>query len=364
MRILIAGGGTGGHLFPGIAMAKEFETKDPQNLVLFVGARRKIAHQILKQHGYETDEIESEAIMGKDLTHAAYAAYKVLKGLRQSLSILKDFSPHLVVGVGGYSSGPMVLAAYMLRIRTALHEQNVLPGLTNRILSRFVNKIFISFPESKNYFSSKKTILTGNPIRQELLNGQDLSHPKRGFTVLIIGGSQGAHQVNARFISCLSHLEDLKESLNIIHQTGERDFEYVKNSYHNLPFKRKVFPFIDDMAWAYGQSDLVLGRAGATTIAELTALGKPSILIPYPYASDNHQEMNARVLVKKGAAHMILNRDLNGKQLADIIRMFYHHPQTLKIMANRAANLGRRDASKVIVDECYKLVSDRDRDRE
>jgi len=357
LRILIAGGGTGGHLFPGIAIAQVFETKDPQNRVLFVGARRKIALQILRQHGYETKEIESEAIVGKNLTHAAYAVYKVLKGLRQSFSILKDFSPHLVVGVGGYSSGPMVLAAYILRIKTALHEQNVLPGLTNRILSRFVDKIFISFPESKNYFSSKKTILTGNPIRQELLKDQDLSHLKRGFTLLIIGGSQGAHQVNARFISCLPYLEDLKESLNIIHQTGERDFEYVNNSYHNLPFKGKVFPFIDDMAWAYGQSDLVIGRAGATTIAELTALGKPSILIPYPYASGNHQKMNATVLVKRGAAHMILNGDLDGKKLADIIRMFYYHPQTLKIMANRAANLGRRDASKVIVEECYKLVN-------
>jgi len=357
LRILIAGGGTGGHLFPGIAMAKEFEAKDPQNRVLFVGARRKIPHQILKQHGYNTREVESEAIVGKDLTHAVYAAYKVLKGLRQSFSILKDFSPHLVVGVGGYSSGPMVLAAHMLRIKTALHEQNVLPGLTNRILSRFVDKIFISFPESKNYFSGKRTILTGNPIRECLLKYQVLSHSKRGFTLLIIGGSQGAHQVNARFISCLPYLEDLKESLNIIHQTGERDFEYVSNAYRDLPFERKIFSFINDMAWAYGQSDLVIGRAGATTIAELTALGKPSILIPYPYASDNHQEMNARVLVKKGAAHMIRNCDLNEKRLADTIRMFYYHPQTLKIMANKAANLGRRNASKVIVEECYKLVN-------
>ncbi len=178
LRIVIAGGGTGGHLFPGIALAQEFKMRDPQNRVMFVGGKRRIAHNILRQWGYEAKEIESAAIMGQGPMQMMGAGYKTFRGLTQSFSILRDFSPHLAVGFGGYSSGSIMLAAHILGMKTVLHEQNVLPGLTNRILSRFVDKIFISFPESQTYFSKKKTILTGNPIRRELLECRDVGSSK------------------------------------------------------------------------------------------------------------------------------------------------------------------------------------------
>lgn len=356
MKILIAGGGTGGHLFPGIALAQALETENPKNQVLFVGTYKVIAREILRERGYDVKEIESSTVRGKGLIQTTSAVLKVIRGLVQSISILKDFSPHLVVGVGGYSSAPIVMAARILGIKTVLHEQNALPGLTNRILSKFVDRVFISFPECRPYFLKKRTVVTGNPIRQELLKNVVSRGSKEKFTLLVIGGSQGAHRINAQFLSCLPYLEDLKDHLKIIHQTGEKDLNYVKQGYHDTSFERYVSSFIHDMAWAYNQSDLVIGRAGATTIAELIALGKPSILIPYPYAANNHQQVNARLLVKRGAAHMISDQDLSGKQLAETIRIFYFHPQTLKIMGNRAASMGKRDASQVMLKECLKLV--------
>lgn len=356
-RMIIAGGGTGGHLFPAIAVAEEFLRRSEQNEVLFVGTAAGLEARILPRMGYRLETIEVAGLKGKGL-------WKVLAGLKRipgsiikSRGIIKEFKPQVVLGVGGYASGPTVLAAHLMGIPTAIAEQNASPGMANAILGRFANRIFVSFEETKVWFPIRRVIHTGNPVRTGFLEEvEERSTEEKPFTLLIFGGSQGASGVNRAVAAALPYLEDLKGSMRIIHQTGSADLEWVKEEYAKRRMDVEVQPFIDDMARVFRIADLLVCRAGATTIAEITAMGKAAILIPYPHAAGDHQVLNAKALVKRGAAEMIEERDLTGESLAMHIRDLYHDPERLKSVAENSKKMGKPDASRVIVDRCMEII--------
>jgi UDP-N-acetylglucosamine--N-acetylmuramyl-(pentapeptide) pyrophosphoryl-undecaprenol N-acetylglucosamine transferase len=257
----------------------------------------------------------------------------------------------------------VVIGAWLMRIPIAIHEQNILPGITNRILARFADRIYISFENTKSRLNPQKAHWTGNPVRQELL--ESVGRPKDGtaqanrqsrFTVLIIGGSQGAHRINMAMIEALEHLQNA-ERLHFVHQTGEADEAAVSNAYRENKVSAEAQSFFDDMAAQYRQADLIICRAGATTVAEITALGKAAIFIPFPYAADNHQMLNAADLAKDGAAEIIVEKELNSKLLSQKIEHYRDHPQALEDMAARARRYGKPEAAKNIVDDCYRLLT-------
>ena len=357
VRVIIAGGGTGGHLFPGIAIAGELRKKFGEIDILFVVGRKKMEKEIIHRAGFETRSIVVEGMLGKGVIGGIRALFKVLISSIQSLILLGAFKPRVVVGVGGYSSGPVCLIARFLGIPTVIHEQNSFPGFTNRILARLVDKVFISFEESRKYFKKGTLLLTGNPVRDELLrpslapeNGQER------FIIFVVGGSQGAQSINRAIVSALKDLKEDDLFPLVIHQAGEKDCEKVRDDYRALGLDGDVRPFIEDMASAYARADLVICRAGATTIAELAVLGKPSVLIPYPYAAHHHQEMNARALVDVGGADMILERDLDGDSLAGKIRRYMQNRAELKRMSSLVLEAAQPRAKEVIVEELTKLL--------
>jgi UDP-N-acetylglucosamine--N-acetylmuramyl-(pentapeptide) pyrophosphoryl-undecaprenol N-acetylglucosamine transferase len=358
MKLLIAGGGTGGHLFPGIAVAEEFLARDSANQVLFVGTERGIEARLLPRLGYRLECISASGLKGLGTLAKIKSASRFLYGYAQSRKILKGFRPDLVLGVGGYASAPVVLAARGMGIRRFIHEQNAIPGLTNKLLGRFVAQVFISIEESRQYFPPGTTLLTGNPLRKEILGNVfiDRSVQFKGghLRLLVFGGSAGAHRLNTAMIEALPHLAGISGQLTITHQTGEADVAEVRAMYAREGFPAEVVPFIDDMAAAYGKADLIVCRAGATTIAEVTACGKPCIFIPYPFAADDHQRRNAEALLKKDAGLMILERELTGESLAREIMALMAHPERLAQLGENAGRLAQLDAAQVIVAEMIK----------
>ncbi|SPD73629.1 UDP-N-acetylglucosamine--N-acetylmuramyl-(pentapeptide) pyrophosphoryl-undecaprenol N-acetylglucosamine transferase [uncultured Desulfobacterium sp.] len=353
---IIAGGGTGGHLFPGIAVAKELEKRSDRARILFVVGRNRMEAEILSRYGYEVRSISVEGIKGRGWKKGLGVLLGLPKSFFQSKSILKEFSPAFVFGVGGYSAGPMCLAARLNGIPTAIHEQNSFPGLTNRLLSRLVDRVLISFEESSAHLKGSDIYLTGNPVREELFHSVE-TRPKSGsqFTVLVVGGSQGAQAINKVFLEALEYLNARGRSINVIHQTGRLDYDRVAEDYKERGLKGEFIPFIQDMASAYNRADIVVGRAGASTVFELAGLGKPSILIPYPYAANQHQEANALSLAREGGAVMIRQQDLTGMYLAELLMKYMDDPTALFEMGLMAKKMGRPDAAKVIVDKLMEL---------
>ena len=351
MRLIIAGGGTWGHLFPGIAVAEEFLARGAENEVLFVGTERGIEARLLPKLGYRLELISASGMKGLGTAKKIMSAGRLLYGYAQSRKILKEFRPDFVLGVGGYASAPIVLAARGMGIRRFIHEQNAAPGLTNKVLGRIVDGVFISMEESASFFPKKITQMTGNPIRKEILWGFQERVRSMGdsFSILVFGGSAGAQRVNTALLEALPHLAGMKQRLRITHQTGEKDVARVREGYQAQGVQAKVVSFIDDMSAAYGAADLVICRAGATTIAEVTACGKGCIFIPYPYAADDHQRKNAESLVKKGAGRMILEEDLTGGQLAAEILELIDHPGKVSEMERVARGLAQLDAAQAIV---------------
>jgi UDP-N-acetylglucosamine--N-acetylmuramyl-(pentapeptide) pyrophosphoryl-undecaprenol N-acetylglucosamine transferase len=362
--MIIAGGGTGGHLFPGIAIAEEVLGRNPRNRVLFIGTERGLEKKILGRMGYPLRFLKVEGLKGREALQTAAALLKIPGSLVASFRIIRDFCPDIVIGVGGYASGPAVLTARLMGVTTAIAEQNAFPGLTNRILGRFADRIFLAFSASERWFPKKRSQVTGNPIRsaffQEKMEGG--KHDRR-FTLLIFGGSQGAHAINRFVIESLDGLLPLKDELRFIHQTGEKDREIVAAAYLERRMEADVSPFIVDMAAAYRSADLLVCRAGATSIAEMTASGKAAILIPFPFAVGDHQTRNAEVLAGAGAAEVITERELNGRRLAEAIERIYRDPVARRRMEIAAASLGNRRAAADIVDACMDLVEDRQKVR-
>ncbi len=360
MRVLIAGGGTGGHLFPGIALAEEVATRHPRNDVVFVGTNRGLEARVVPAAGFKFEAITSRGLKGMGLGKLLLGLFTLPLSLLESIRILRRYQPDVVVGVGGYSSGPVVMAAWLMRVPTAVQEQNALPGLTNRILGHFVKSVFLAFEEAVDFFPQKKVFVIGNPIRRKLMENflrSKIKHDR--FSVLVFGGSLGAHGINSRMEQALDHLGDLKDQLHFVHQTGKKDVEQLKAAYAAKGFDAEVVEFIDDMSEAYARCELVICRAGATTIAELTVCKKASILIPFPFATDDHQAVNARALVDSGAALMFRESELDGAKLAAELRGLAKDPERLKKMEKAAGLLGRPEAAKELADVCVKMMSSR-----
>lgn len=357
MRMVIAGGGTGGHLFPGIAVAEEFLKRDGQNRVLFIGTRRGIEYRILPGLGYALELIEVEGLKGRGVKALAKAMVMIPRSLWHSRRILQSFAPDVVLGVGGYASGPAVLAARLMGLPTAVAEQNALAGNTNRLLGKVVDKVFLTYAQSKKGFAAAKVMVTGNPVRAAFAEGLADRRSSSGIRqILIFGGSQGAAAINATVVAMLPLLEKMKDALHIVHQTGERDLAAVKEAYRRHGVNALVSPFIADMVSAYAASDLMICRAGATSLAEITAAGRASILIPFPFAANDHQTQNARAMVESGAAIMISERDLTPEKLFAEIEALLTDEKKLQEMEARSKKMGRLDAARQIVDACMTLA--------
>jgi UDP-N-acetylglucosamine--N-acetylmuramyl-(pentapeptide) pyrophosphoryl-undecaprenol N-acetylglucosamine transferase len=355
--VLIAGGGTGGHLFPGIALAEEVVGRHPRNDVVFVGTNRGLEARVVPQNGFVFEAVTSRGLKGMGLVKLVLGLLTVPLTFLSALALLRKYRPDVVVGVGGYSSGPVVLAAWLLRIPTGIQEQNALAGLTNRILGRFVDAVFVSFTAAIASFPARKCHVLGNPIRKEML--ENFLRPRlkanERFSLLVVGGSLGARGLNARVIDAAPLLAELKDSLRVTHQTGKADLEAVKAAYEKAGLTADVREFIDDMAAAYLDADLVVCRAGATTLAELTICKKASLLVPFPFATDDHQAVNARALVDAGAAKMFREAELTGALLAAEIRSLKDDGKRLAAMEKAAGNLGQPEAAREIADVLQQL---------
>ena len=361
MKVIIAGGGTGGHLFPGVALAEEITTRKAGNEVLFVGTSRGLEARVIPELGYPLELIEVRGLKGKGLVARAKSFARLPMALWSSFRILSGFRPDIAIGVGGYASGPLILAAWLSRVPTAVLEQNTVPGITNRILGRFVSAIFVMFEKSREFFPSKKVRVYGNPIRRQLLENFLAGAHDKGpeFRILVLGGSQGAHMLNVRFLEAAQiFIEKAGLPIRIVHQTGSKDEEYVRDKYASLNAEAKVFAFIKDMSEAYRHADLVVCRAGATTLAEVMVARRPSILIPFPHATDNHQELNGQAMVEAGAAVMFPERDLSGEVLAKVIIELAQDSRRLEAMSIAAGRAGRPEAAREIIDACAQMVKE------
>lgn len=344
-------------MFPGIAIANELTSRVRDVEIRFVVGHGKMDAEILPRYGYPVERLDIEGLKGRGFTKGAMVMMKLPKSLCQGLSIIRKFKPGVVLGMGGYSAGPMCLMAKVMGVPTAIHEQNSYPGLTNRLLARIVDRVFISFEASRKHLASREVFLTGTPIRPEMVSGPGVSlGEQEPFTVLAVGGSQGAQAINTSFVEALAYLHRQGRSLGVIHQTGKEDHERVLRAYRERGLTGEVLPFIDRMADAYHRSHLVISRAGASTIFELAALGKPSILIPYPYAANMHQDTNAQTLVQGEAAEMIPQRDLTGEKLGQMVLRYMEDPSALMRMGEQARKLGRPSAARSIVDQLLEMV--------
>lgn len=362
LNIIIAGGGTGGHLFPGIAIAQSFVESSSSTKILFVNAGRPVDRSVLSKTDFDFKNITVQGIKGRGFLQKARTILMIPRSIIESMRIIRGFKPDLVVGVGGYSSGPVVISAWIFGIKTVLQEQNILPGITNRILSSFVSRIYVSFEESLERFRRKKSLVTGNPVRKEILqcaagknHGDDADSDIKPFTVMILGGSQGAHSINMTMVDALKHIEE-KDKYHFVHQTGTLDEEAVKNVYAIHAVSALVQAFFNDMPQQYEKADLIICRAGATTVAEITAIGRCVIFIPFPFAADNHQVLNAQALVQADAAEMILEKDLNAEILAQRIGYYRLNTKALKEMTEKSKQFGRPEAAEVIVEDCYNIM--------
>ena len=358
MTVVIAGGGTGGHLYPGIAVARELLRRMPDAVVTFAGTARGIESRVVPREGFTLDVIRSAGLKGTSPVALLRGLALLPLGGVDAWRILSRRRPALVIGVGGYSSGPVVLAAAARGIPTMLLEQNAVPGLTNRLLSRVVSAAAVTF-ESTVAFFGRRGFVSGNPVRPEFLaSGAEPDEPRgrRPPGILIFGGSQGAHAINMAMVEAAPRLAAHRGGMAITHQTGERDLDLVRDGYRQAGLDARVEPFLYEMDREMSAADLLVCRAGATTIAEFTAAGKPAVLIPLPTAADDHQRKNAEVLAAAGAAELIEQKDLTGAALADRIVALATDGARRNAMATAAHRFARPDAARVIVDRALELA--------
>lgn len=351
MKLVIAGGGTGGHLFPGIAVAEALLEIDPQAEVLFVGTARGIEVRAVPKAGFKLELIDVAGLKGTSVLHRLKTTAKLPLSLLQSRRILKTFGADAVIGVGGYASGPLLLAARLLGLPTAICEQNSVPGVTNRILSKLVDRVFVTFAASQPWFPAEKTHLVGNPVRKSF---RDAVAAKKNDVAVVagrvftFGGSQGARPLNEAVPKALGLLRARGHTLTALHQAGKDAVDGVTAAYADAGVAAEVTPFIDDMVGAYRAAEVVVCRAGATSCAEVTALGVPAILVPFPQAADDHQTKNAMDLVDQGAAILLPQPDLSPDRLADVIAGLLGDPTRLQALRAAALAAGRIDAAHVV----------------
>jgi UDP-N-acetylglucosamine--N-acetylmuramyl-(pentapeptide) pyrophosphoryl-undecaprenol N-acetylglucosamine transferase len=362
MKVVIAGGGTGGHLFPALAVADEFKHRDSSTEVVFIGTEHGIEARIIPREGYPIRFLFAHGFVGVSVFKKIKAIFGVFFSMISSYKMFKEIKPDVVLGAGGYASLGPVVTAFMMSIPTMILEQNTIPGLANKMLGKFAGAVAVTYQESISIFPRGKTFLTGNPIREKILKGsKDAAYnifalEKNRFTVFVFGGSLGARSINNAVIGAFSSMLDLKDKIQFLHQTGEQDCEFVKETYRRWGFRGTVVPFIFQMAEAYAVADIVISRAGATTLAEITAIGKPAVLIPYPYAAGSHQEINANKLSEIKAAKMILDHQLKGEVLAQSIRELFTDEDLRTEMERNSRSVGRPDAAQKIVDIAKSLA--------
>jgi UDP-N-acetylglucosamine--N-acetylmuramyl-(pentapeptide) pyrophosphoryl-undecaprenol N-acetylglucosamine transferase len=357
MRVLIAAGGTGGHIYPGIAVANELMRRDPASVVRFVGTARGLETKLVKRAGFELSLIESAGLKNVGAAAKLKGLLLLPKSFLAARRLIKGFRPDVVVGAGGYVSGPVLLTAVLAGVPTLVMESNALPGFTNRRLALFVDAAAVSFEESLKFFHGKG-VVTGNPVRREFFEIAKKERDPARFTLLVTGGSQGARAINDALLDALAHLSPHKGVLRITHQTGESDFERVRAGYEAAGWAEQadVRRYIDNMVAHFAASDLVVCRAGATTTAELIAAGKASLMIPFPFAADDHQRRNAEALEKAGASVMVLQQVATGERLAREIGALIEKPERVTRMEESARKLARGDAASAAVDLIEKLV--------
>lgn len=353
---MLAAGGTGGHLYPAIALARAFLHQAQDADILFVGTPRGIERRVLAHEGLPFQHITARPFMGKQFGPAVLAIAALPLGVWQSIVLLRRHQTTLVIGVGGYTSPPVLLAACLMKIPRVILEPNAYPGMANQALAPFVDRVFVGIHAAAASFPSRKVRVVGVPLRSDFLQ-DDTSRPDDSPPVLlIVGGSQGASAINTGMIEALPHLASYKGRVEVVHQTGEADWAWVQAAYRKAEFPAEVVPFLFDMPRRLRAATLVVGRAGAMTLAEITVCGKPSILIPFPHAIYDHQTRNARVLEANGAAVLIPQAQLTGGRLAEVIGAYLNNPDGLAEMGQRSRELGRADAAERIVQECNTVM--------
>ena len=356
-RIMVVGGGTGGHLFPGIAVVEELRRRNPQVEVLFVGTQRGIEARVLPRLGEKLATVDVRPWLGRQPLELVRNVAMLPMALSQAGTLLRQFKPQLVLGLGGYTAGPVLLLAAIMRIPTALLEQNAHVGLTNRLLSSTVGRAYLTYPETLPQFGAAKGRVLGNPVRRAFVEAAQLAlHDPAGVEarakrVLVLGGSQGAKTLNEVVPVALALSSVSSQGVSVLHQTGDTMLDEVRRRYRGLGVNAEVVSFIDDMSRAYASASLVIARAGATTLAELCAIGKPSILIPYPHAAEDHQAKNALAMERAGAALAIRESELTAEGLATQVRELLLGRSRRRDMADSARKLGRPEAAAAIVDD-------------
>ena len=357
LSVLIAGGGTGGHLYPGIAVAREVIARVPDAQVAFVGTASGLESRVVPREGFALETIRSAGLKGKSPAALARGIALLPASAIDAWRVISRRRPSIVIGVGGYSSGPVAMIAALRRIPTLLMEQNAMPGVTNRLLARIVKAAAVTYEESARFFRGR-AFVAGNPVRPEFFGGVHDEHgsPPGAARVLVFGGSQGAHALNVAMVEAAPRLAAAAPGMAITHQTGERDVEMVRDGYRRAGIEARVEPFLYAIDREMKTADLVVCRAGATTVAELTATGRPSILIPLPAATDDHQRKNAEALVARGAARMIDQRSLTGELLAAQIVALAGNGEERASMGAAARRMAKPDAAKVIVDRVLVLA--------
>jgi UDP-N-acetylglucosamine--N-acetylmuramyl-(pentapeptide) pyrophosphoryl-undecaprenol N-acetylglucosamine transferase len=348
MRAILAGGGTGGHVIPALAIANELKNNYGAE-VLFIGTARGIETRLVPAAGYPLQLVRVGALNNVSLATRAKTAFDLPRAIWDASRMLNEFAPDVVIGVGGYASGPAMLAAVVKHIPTLAFEPNVVPGFANRVVARFVSGAAVHFEETAKYFRHAE--VTGVPVRQAFFEIPALEiNKKRGGTptLLVFGGSQGAHAINEAMIRCLPELRRQAPGVHVIHQTGERDYSDALAAYQSLGESAEVFKFIEDMPAAFARADLVVCRSGASAVAEITAAGKPAIFVPFARAADDHQRVNAEALTRTGAAVVVEESKLEGVWLAETIAALLGDQRRLEAMSEAARELAHPNAARDI----------------
>jgi UDP-N-acetylglucosamine--N-acetylmuramyl-(pentapeptide) pyrophosphoryl-undecaprenol N-acetylglucosamine transferase len=357
--LMIAGGGTGGHIYPAIAIAQEWMARDASRRVVFVGTERGLETTIVPKAGFPLELISVGGLKGKGGVDLIRNLARLPLGFAQAWSLIDKHRPHVVLGVGGYSSGPVIVAAKLRGRPTAIHEANAFPGVTNRIVGRFVTAVAVAFEEAATRLKRKDAHVTGNPIRKEFFdaNRQSPIADRQERKLLIFGGSQGSHVINEAMSGALLFLARLKDRMQIVHQTGPKELAQVQAAYKTSAFAdARVVPYLDPIVTEIAGADLVVSRAGAMTIGELSAAGRASILIPFAAATNNHQELNARVVERAGGAIVVTEGQLTPERLALAIAEVINDPDRAARMGAAARSLAAPGATKTIVDLLEKIV--------
>ena len=356
MRVIIAGGGTGGHLFPAVALGEELRRQRPDTEVLYVGTTSGLEAKWLPQNGFTCELFDVHGIQGHSPRERIMATLEFFRALKSARAVLRRFRANIVVGAGGYASAPMAMAAIVGRIPLLLMEQNTRPGLSNRLLGRFASKICVGFAETATYWNSAKVEVTGNPVRFEPL--PTLPQPGEKLQILVLGGSSGAHRLNLGAVKCFQNLEKgVIKSLT--HQTGAADEGLVKKAYQEAGVEARVTPFIDEMAPALAHADLVIARSGAMTVSEIALAARPAVFVPYPFHRDRQQEHNARVIEKLGGAILVQDDERLAENLAREIKSLAADTARLIEMGSRAGAAAKPDAAQRIAHACFEIADSR-----